>query len=401
MRLQHLKDYVAAIEAFSACADVDALMAALLAHTRHLFRVEVAFVWLVGDGEQLHLHQAEGIPAVVASRLRQMKISASAERSVARRLHRLAYRGVLAAPLRAPTRMLGMVAVGSQRSRRYGRIDATIFKTLVQYAGGCLERLQSSPSPEGGEMRRHETVDSDLAVQNERIRLMDIFISGIAHDLNNAMATLSGRVELLLNRLHAQVTLQHLGAAHRAIIEASHMIRHIHGLVSGHREQDAVMVDINQLVRDSLQMAQSTWFQEFRPTRVPVDLGVDLNPVPALLARSPDLRIAILSLLRHAMAALRPGSGLMVRTWSEGEDEGQTVFISIADDPGQTSTLEREEGIGVLLRQVQTSESQRALEFVQAIIRNLDGRITVQRSADGDTTTTLSFPVRRTAAWER
>jgi signal transduction histidine kinase len=241
----------------------------------------------------------------------------------------------------------------------------------------------------------------NLEVQNERLRLLNTFISGITHDLNNALTTISGRMELLLNRLHDQVTLQHLGAAHRAINEASQMIRHMHGLVSGYREDGVVMVDINQLVGDSIQMARSAWFQGFRQTHIAVDLGAELNPVPALATRPLDLRIALLCMLRHAMDTVRPGGELMVRTSSVGEDEGQTVVVSISDDPSQSSTAARDEGIGLLLRQIHTLESQRALEFVQTIIRNLDGQITVDRSADGGTTTTLLFSVSRAADGER
>jgi hypothetical protein len=91
----------------------------------------------------------------------------------------------------------------------------------------------------------------------------------------------------------------------------------------------------------------------------------------------------------------------MVRTSSVGDDEGRTVVVSLSDDAGPSSTAEREEGIGILLQQVHTPESQRAFAFVQATIHNLDGRITVHRSADGGTTTTLIFCVGRTVMGAR
>ena len=67
----------------------------------------------------------------------------------------------------------------------------------------------------------------------------------------------------------------------------------------------------------------------------------------------------------------------------------------------QPYTAEHEGGIGILLRQAHTPESQLALEFVQTIVRNLEGQITVDRSADGGTATTLIFAVHRMLAGER
>ena len=401
MRLQDLKHLETAMKAFTACVDVDMLLSTLLAHTRDLFHMEAAFVWLAADGEQSHLYRTEGAPASVASRLQRLKMSASGGRTVASRLHKLAYRAVLVAPLQVHSSMVGMVAAGSRRLRPSLRTDSAAFNILVRYAASALERLQSPATLAGEETRRSMPTRSNMVIQDERLHLLHLFISGIAHDLNNALTTISGRMELLLNRLHDQVTLQHLGAAHRASNEASQMIRHMHGLVRDYGEGGVVMVDINQLVGDSLQICRSAWFQGFRQTRVPVDLGAELNPVPALATWPSDLRIALLCLLRHAMDTLRPGGQLMVRTSSVGEEERQMVVVSIADEPGQSSTAAQDEGIGLLLSQMHTPESRLALEFVQTIIRNLDGQITVDRRADGGTTTTLRFSVSRAAAGER
>ena len=401
MRLQDLKHLEATMEALTACVDVDVLLATLLAHTQQIFHMDVAFVWLAPDEGQLRLHLVQGVPPSEVSPLQRLQISATGARTVSKRLYRLGYHTVLAAPLRVHARIAGMVAAASRRSRRSLRTEAAIFKILVRAAVSSLERLQSLPMLEGEDAQQPTAAHGGRDVQNERLRLLDRLISGITHDLNNAMATISGRVELLLIRLHDQVTLQHLEMAQRAIDDAGQMIRHIHRLVSGYHDHGVTMVDINQLIRDSIQIARATWFQEFRRTRVPVDLAADLHPAPAFPAHAADLRMALLCLLRHAMDASPSGGGLMVRTWSEGEGEGQTVLISISDDPGPFAAAEREEGIGLLLRSLHSPESQRALELVEAIIRTLDGRITVSRSPGGGTTTTLIFHARRTSAVER
>jgi signal transduction histidine kinase len=401
MRLRDLKHFDAALEALTACVDADMLLGALIGHTRNLFHMEAAFVWLTTNEKQSRLHLTEGVPASVASRLQRLTISASGERTIARRLHKLGYRAVLAAPLRVQGRMVGLVAVGSQRSRRLSRIETASFHLMVRYAVSALERWQFPPMLDGKVARLPMAPNSDLDVQNERRHLVNIFIAGITHDLNNAMAAIGGRVELLLNRLHDRATLPHLEAAHRAIIEASQMIRHIHNFVSGDHEGGVVMVDINQLVRDSVQIARSTWFQGFRQRRDPIDLGTDLHPVPAVPVRASDLRIVLLCLLRHAMDTLRPGGRLIVRTSSMGEDEGQMVVVSLADDPGQASTAEREEEVEFPRGQVHTPEGHLALAFVQAMLRDFDGRITVHPSPAGGTTTALVFAVNRMVAGER
>jgi signal transduction histidine kinase len=398
MRLQDLKHLDTALEAFAACDNVDMLLAALFTHIRALFHMEAAFVWLAIDGEQLHFYRAEGVLAPLAARFQPVKISMSAERTIARRLHKLGYGTVLAAPLGLHGKMVGMIAAGSQRCRRVSRIEAAIFHLLVRSAGNTLARWQFPPSCAGEEVRWPATLSTDLEGQQARMHLLNVFASGIIHDLNNAMAVINGRVELLLRSLHGQRVVRHLMAAQHAAAEANQMIHHIHSFMGSEPEGGMVLVDINQLVSDSLQIARSRWFQAFHQRPTPVDLGADLQPLPALPGRGADLRIALLCLLRHAMDTLRPGGRLMVRTAAVGEAEAQRVVISIAEDPGQSCTRVHEEGIGILLRQALTPESQLALEFVQMTVRHLDGQITVDRSGDGATATTLTFPVDRASA---
>jgi signal transduction histidine kinase len=400
MRLQDLKHLEAAMEAFTTCVDGDMLLATLLTYTQRLFHTQFAGIWLAAEGDRLHLHLADGASAAVTSGLQRVKMSAHGERSVARRLHTLGYRAILTAPLRLHARTVGIVATGSQRSRPSHRIAAAMLKVLVRQAVSVLEHLPLPPSLEREEARQRLIAQSERELETERMRLLNLFISGITHDLNNTMTTLRGRVELLMNRLRDQATLQHLEIALHAITEGGQMIRHMRDLMSGHHEGRLVLIDLNQLVTDSLQIARSTWFQAFRQAHTPVDLEAELHPVPAIPGRPADQRIVLLSLLRHAMDATPPPSRLLVRTWSEGEGAGQAVCVSISDDPGRFPTAERQGGIGLLQRGLPTPESQRALAFILAVVGNLDGRITVHQSAGGGSTTVLTFWANRRAAEE-
>jgi hypothetical protein len=98
------------------------------------------------------------------------------------------------------------------------------------------------------------------------------------------------------------------------------------------------------------------------------------------------------------MDTVRPGGRVLVRTWSAGEEGEETVLFSISDDPDQPSAGEGDQGVGLLLRQLDTPDSQRALAFVQTIIRDLGVRMTVQRSSGGGTITLLTFSLRESVA---
>ena len=129
-----------------------------------------------------------------------------------------------------------------------------------------------------------------------------------------------------------------------------------------------------------MQIARSTWFEipSEACSRRP---EADLQPVPVLAeprtCASPSSACFDTPWIRFVPAAS------LVRTSSMGEGEGRVVVVSLSDALSQPSTTEHEDGIGTLLRQAHTPESQQALQFVQTIVHNLDGQIIVDRSADG------------------
>jgi hypothetical protein len=203
------------------------------------------------------------------------------------------------------------------------------------------------------------------------------------------MTAISGRVDLLSHRLHDQAALPHLKAAQDAITEASQMIRHLHNFAAGSPEPGAVLVDLNQLVADSVQMARSMWFQRFRQSRVAVDIETDLHPLPAFLGRAPDLRLALLCLLRHAMDTFRLERPLFVCTSTVAGGEGQTVAVSFSADGEPPCTSESAHGGEALVKQAYTPDGNELLAFVEVLLRPLDARVTVRGSGDGRTTTTV------------
>jgi K+-sensing histidine kinase KdpD len=334
---------------------------------------------------------------MVPPHLQRMTMPAGGRRVIARRLRRIGYRSVLVVPLQAHTRILGIVAVGSRSSRQFRRMDAAACAILAQHAGILIEMLQGQPPSISGETVPHEEMPSNPELAREHLHLLNALIARITHGLNNVLATINGRVELLLSRPYDQNTMQHLGSALRAIIEANQLVRHIQNLVSGQRGQGVVMVDLNQLVRDCVQIARSTWFMEFRARRVPVELIADLRPMPALPIRAPELRIALLCLLQHAMDMLDAGARLVIGTWTEREDERETLSIRLFGESGQPPEVAQipavggEEGMGLLLNSAHATESRPTLTFVETIIHNLGGQITVYRNAADGMIITLRF----------
>jgi hypothetical protein len=135
-------------------------------------------------------------------------------------------------------------------------------------------------------------------------------------------------------------------------------------------------------VHDCVDLARSTWFMESASQRSLVHLAVDLHPVPPLIGCAPDMKVALLLLLRHLMEVMHPDHTLILRTWTDRQDGRQEVFLELADEPGGVHIGEPGGGLEPAFRDEQSARMELVPRLVHEIVGRLGGRVVMSSAAD-------------------
>jgi signal transduction histidine kinase len=376
MRIPPVTQLRAALQRLSACPETDILLTTLLREARDLLHGDVGFAWLATDAEQFRLQQTIGVTGATPSRLQRLTLPHGGERAAAQRLRYLGHRSVLIAPLRIRNQPAGLVAICSRRRRGFRRTDSEILRLLSHHAGVVID----SPGFRASSHRSTEE-NSNSAARLEIFPLLSPLISGITHNLNNTLAVIGGHIELMLLQPQPPSALHHLGASLQGVQQAGIVIRNLRDLPSVHGWVRHGPFDVNQVVHDCVELARSTWFMESTPQHSPVYLAVDLHPVPPLTGCAPDMKVALLLLLRHLMEVTRPGHTLTLRTWTDRQDGRQEVFLELADEPGGVHIGEPGGGLEPAFRDEQSARMELVPRLVHEIVGRLGGRI-VMSGAD-------------------
>ena len=167
-------------------------------------------------------------------------------------------------------------------------------------------------------------------LQAEKLASLGQTISGIAHELNNPLATILTWAERLS---HRQVDDQTRRGLDVILSEAERAARIVRNLLTFARKRHTTraMVDINQVVRETLALRS----YEQRVTNITVIEALAAG-LPQVFADPHQLQQVLLNLVINAEQAMLSAHGrgtLVVRTWHDGTND--TVVLEVNDDgPG-------------------------------------------------------------------
>jgi GAF domain-containing protein/ActR/RegA family two-component response regulator len=293
----------------------------------------------------------------------------------------------LGVPMAAANRPLGVLSLRS-RERAFTESDQRLLANIADLAALAL---RSARLYEERTRAHHELAAAqDQLVRTEKLRAMGEMASGVAHDFNNVLAAILGRAQLLRKRVQDPKLGQWIEVIERSALDGARTVRRLQEFTRIRRDQPVVAVNLNEVVRHSLEATESVWRQEARSRGVHIDVATRLAPtLPEVSGDPAELREALTNLILNALDAM-PGGGALTLATSLGDrevqvavsDTGAGIPVEIRDkifDPFFTTKGPKGTGLG--------------LSMTYGILSRHGGRISVESEEGVGTTFRLSFPV--------
>jgi len=219
------------------------------------------------------------------------------------------------------------VLVGSihDEGRQFTERDLRLAEAIADRAATALENARLFE--ELARAYQDLKTAQEHLVQTEKLRALGEMASGVAHDFNNSLAAILGRVQLVLRRVEDPTIRRWLEIAERAALDASQTVRRIQEFTRIRRDLPTETVDLDQIVRDAVEMTATRWRDETQSRGLEVRLATHLNPIPLVDGHPAELREALMNLILNAVDAMPGGGTITVST--EAVESG--VEVRIAD----------------------------------------------------------------------
>ncbi|HEU5169091.1 MAG TPA: ATP-binding protein [Gemmatimonadales bacterium] len=227
----------------------------------------------------------------------------------------------------------------------------------------------------------------DQLIQSEKMSAVGQLIAGIAHDLNNPLASVVGFADFLAERPDVPAALREpIGVIREEAERASNIVR---SLLSFARKQDRRRqpTALRPLLEATLLLLRN----ELMAGRVEAVLELEPDlPVPA--ADANQLQQVFLNLIHNAAQAIaaagRPGRVVVrARRWLDG------VAVDVSDDgPGMSEELAARAFDPFFTTKVEGRGTGLGLSIAQGIVKEHGGRITLTTREGHGATFTVQLP---------
>jgi signal transduction histidine kinase/CheY-like chemotaxis protein len=220
------------------------------------------------------------------------------------------------APLLVESKVFGVLVAARRQPQGFVSGECEFLKQLSEHVAlaSHQSQLHSALQQAYDDLRQTQ----EAVMQQERLRALGQMASGIAHDINNAIAPAGLYTESLLESEpnlspRARNYLETIG---RAIGDVAQTVARM-GEFYRQREPQLTLtqVNLNQLVQQVIDLSRARWNDAPQQRGIVIQMRTELSPdLPAIMGAESEIREALINLIFNGVDAMPEGGTLTLRT---------------------------------------------------------------------------------------
>ncbi|MDQ3820238.1 MAG: PAS domain-containing protein [Acidobacteriota bacterium] len=160
--------------------------------------------------------------------------------------------------------------------------------------------------------RAHERL-----AQSDKLRAVGELAAGVAHNLNNALAVIHGRAQLLQRQAADEATSKSLEVIVQAVADGSKTLRRILDFARRDSAREFMPVDLAELITSSVEIAKPKWQSKSGKRTGGINVSVENKGTVYVMGEKAELREVVLNLLFNAVDAMPEGGDIEIGTRAE------------------------------------------------------------------------------------
>jgi signal transduction histidine kinase len=286
----------------------------------------------------------------------------------------------------ASNELIAVLWAFNRERRPFTDRDETTLTALARQAALAMENARLVADLRG-------TLDDlkaaqETLVRGATLRAVGELAAGAAHHLNNLMAVVLGRTQLLLHKNRVPEMAPALRTIERAAVDAADTVRRIQAFSRAQHGGTASELDLNETVRESIDLTRPRWEHEAHVRGAAIEMVFEPGELPPVLGRKAELREVLTNLILNAVDALPSGGRVLIRSQSE---PGRAV-VSVCDSGVGMSAEVRDRAFEPFFTTKGVQRLGLGLAVAYGLVTSHGGQIALEGDEGHGTTVTFWIP---------
>ncbi|EQB63842.1 MAG: GAF sensor hybrid histidine kinase [candidate division Zixibacteria bacterium RBG-1] len=300
---------------------------------------------------------------------------------------------LMSVPLMWSGEVIGVITINAKGHRRFSDDDLNLLTIFARHVSDAIENARLFDNLERAYKELNEA--QQQLVQSERLRALGEMAGGVAHDFNNILGAILGRVQLLLLNDKIEEKLKYgLNLIEKSALDGAETVRRIQEFTRVHKFTYLSKVDLNQIVEDALEMTQPKWKDEAQQRGVDIKVDKQLKELKPVAGVASELTEVVANMILNSVDALPEGGTITLKTYRNQD----SVYIEIQD----TGSGMSDEVKGMAFEPFFTTKGKQGtglgLSVAYGIISRHKGEITIDSQEGKGTTFKIRLPLQEITA---
>jgi PAS domain S-box-containing protein len=258
------------------------------------------------------------------------------------------------------------------------------------------DRKRAEESLKDSNLRLGETLDElqraqEQIIQTERLRALGEMASGIAHDINNSLSSVTMFSSLAARQKEVPDKVRScIENIQKAAQDATNTVSRMRDFYRQRSSNESFEpVDLNEVVRDVITLTQAKWKDEPLAAGSHIEVVTDLMATRRVSANLSEMREVMTNFIFNAVDALQEGGTIRAAT----RDEGNDVLMTVSDTGSGMDDETKRRMFEPFFTSKGLHGTGLGLSVCWGIIKRHNGEIAVSSEEEQGTAITIRLPV--------
>jgi len=340
--------------------------------------------------EALRLKIGEGITGWVAQTGEALVIDDGERHPRSRHVPGSLYvdESIIVSPMIYEGEVRGVITLSKLGLKQFNQNHLTLLNILANEAVVAIENAKLFESLKQAYAKLKEA--QEQLFQSEKLRALGEMAGGVAHDFNNLLGAILGRAQLLLLSTPDEKTKKGLKIIEKVALDGAETVRRIQEFTRLRADENFVKLDINEILRESLEITEHKWKDEAQKKGVLIQVETFLSKDPPLVAGNPsELREVFVNMILNAIDAMPRGG-----TFSLSTKPKEDHILALVTDTGSGMSEEvRRKVFDPFFSTKGTKGTGLGMSLAYGIILRHNGKILIESQEGKGSTFTVKLPM--------